>query len=143
LRPKKIEDIIGNEKLKNIFRKWVDNDSIKSFVVHGSPGSGKSTFIKAIINEIEDDYEIYQISGALEGAKTLKNIVNKEDNLFSKQKILFVDEIHRLNRAEQDTLLLNVENGDVILFGATTENPAVRLNPALLSRVNVFNTRIL
>lgn len=141
LRPKKIEDIIGNEKLKNIFRKWVDNDSIKSFVVHGSPGSGKSTFIKAIINEIEDDYEIYQISGALEGAKTLKNIVNKEDNLFSKQKILFVDEIHRLNRAEQDTLLLNVENGDVILFGATTENPAVRLNPALLSRVNVFKIK--
>jgi putative ATPase len=123
LRPKKIEDIIGNEKLKNIFRKWVDNDSIKSFVVHGSPGSGKSTFIKAIINEIEDDYEIYQISGALEGVRTLKNIVNKEENLFSKQKILFVDEIHRLNRAEQDTLLQNVESGDLILFGATTENP--------------------
>jgi putative ATPase len=141
LRPKKIEDIIGNEKLKNIFRKWVDNDSIKSFVVYGSPGSGKSTFIKAIINEIENDYEIYQISGALEGAKTLKSIVNKEDNLFSKQKILFVDEIHRLNRAEQDTLLLSVENGDVILFGATTENPAVRLNPALLSRVNVFKIK--
>ncbi|MGM0639925.1 MAG: replication-associated recombination protein A [Thermotogota bacterium] len=141
LRPKKIEEIIGNEKLKNIFRKWIDNKSIRSFVVYGPPGSGKSTFIKAIINEIESDYEIYQISGALEGAKTLKSIVNKEDNLFSKQKILFVDEIHRLNRAEQDTLLLNVENGDVILFGATTENPAVRLNPALLSRVNLFKIK--
>ncbi len=141
LRPKKIEEIIGNEKLKTIFRKWIDNESMRSFVVYGPPGSGKSTFIKAIINEIESNYEIYQISGALEGAKTLKSIVNKEDNLFSKQKILFVDEIHRLNRAEQDTLLLNVENGDVILFGATTENPAVRLNPALLSRVNLFKIK--
>lgn len=141
LRPKKLENIIGNEKLKNIFRKWLDNDSIKSFVIYGPPGSGKSTFIKSMINEIENKYDIYQISGALEGAKTLKNIVNKNDALFSKQKILFIDEIHRLNRAEQDTLLLNVENGDIILFGATTENPAVKLNPALLSRINIFKIK--
>lgn len=85
-------------------------------------------------------YDIYTISGALEG-KTIKSIIEKENNLFSKPKLLFVDEIHRLNKAEQDTLLLSIETGDLTLIGATTENPAISINPALLSRVLIFKTQ--
>ena len=138
LRPKKISKIIGNEHLKKIIKKWIENKSIKSFVIHGKPGSGKSTFVRAIINEIKNEYNTFSISGAMEGSKTLKNIITQEKNLFTKQKLLFVDEIYRLNKAEQDTLLLAIETGEIILIGATTENPAITLNPALLSRLLIF-----
>ncbi|PNR95760.1 replication-associated recombination protein A [Petrotoga sp. 9PWA.NaAc.5.4] len=140
IRPQKIEDILGNEKLKEILKTWVNNKRIRSFVIWGEPGSGKSTIIRALLNDIKDLYEIYSISGALEGKKKIKSIIEKENNLFSKSKLLFVDEIHRLNKAEQDTLLLSVETGELTLIGATTENPAISINPALLSRILVFKT---
>ncbi|HOO74283.1 MAG TPA: replication-associated recombination protein A [Tepiditoga sp.] len=141
IRPKTLNDILGNIKVVNILNSWKNNNNLKSFVIWGDPGTGKSTIINALINEVSENYEIYKISGATEGAKTLKTIINKEENMFSKQKILFVDEIHRLNKAEQDVLLLSLEKGDIILFGATTENPAISLNRALLSRINIFKTQ--
>lgn len=141
IRPQKIDDILGNEKLKEILKTWVNNKRIRSFVIWGEPGSGKSTIIRALLNEIKDFYEIYSISGALEGKKKIKSIIEKENNLFSKPKLLFVDEIHRLNKAEQDTLLLSVETGELTLIGATTENPAISINPALLSRILVFKPK--
>ncbi|MDO7976693.1 replication-associated recombination protein A [Oceanotoga teriensis] len=141
IRPKNLDEVLSNKILINIIKKWVENSTLKSFVISGKPGSGKTTIIRALLNQIENDYEIYSISGAIEGSKTLKKIINIEENLFSKQKILFVDEIHRLNRSEQDTLLLALEKGDIILMGATTENPAISLNPALLSRLLLFKVQ--
>ena len=140
LRPENLDEVLGNSRLKKILKSWIDSNKIKSFVVYGPPGSGKTTVISAFLNELDNkEYEIYKISGALEGAKTLKNIIaNSESPLFKKQTILFVDEIHRLNKAEQDVLLLHVEKGDLILIGSTTENPSFSINPALLSRILTF-----
>jgi ATPase related to the helicase subunit of the Holliday junction resolvase len=141
IRPKNIDEILGNEKLKEVLKTWVMNKKVRSFIIYGDPGTGKSTIVKALLNQIKDFYDIYSISGALEGKKTIKSIIEKEDNLFSKPKLLFVDEIHRLNKAEQDTLLLSIETGALTLIGATTENPAISINPALLSRVLIFKTQ--
>ncbi|SHE56123.1 putative ATPase [Marinitoga hydrogenitolerans DSM 16785] len=140
LRPKDLNEVLGNEKLKKILKSWINMNKIKSFVIYGPPGSGKTTVISAFLNELDNrKYDIYKISGALEGAKTLKNIIsNTENPLFKKQTVLFVDEIHRLNKAEQDVLLLHVEKGDLILVGSTTENPSFSVNPALLSRILTF-----
>ncbi|GAB6189136.1 hypothetical protein JCM30566_08750 [Marinitoga arctica] len=140
LRPQSLNDVLGNYKIKKILESWIKNDKLKSFVIYGPPGSGKTTIISAFLNELDNKkYEIYKISGALEGSKTLKNIIsNSESPLFKKQTILFVDEIHRLNKAEQDVLLLHVERGDIILIGSTTENPSFSINPALLSRILTF-----
>ncbi|KLO23657.1 recombinase RarA [Marinitoga sp. 1197] len=140
LRPKKLENVLGNEKLKNMLNTWISNNKIKSFVIYGPPGSGKTTLISAFLNELNKSfYEIYTISGALEGSKTLKKIISStQSTLFNKQTILFVDEIHRLNKKEQDVLLLHVEKGDLILIGSTTENPSFAINPALLSRILIF-----
>lgn len=141
IRPKKVDEILGNEKLKEILITWVKNKKIRSFIIFGEPGSGKSTVVRALINELKDVYEVFSFSGALEGKKTIKSIIEKQSNLFSKPKLLFVDEIHRLNKVEQDTLLLSVETGELTLIGATTENPAISINPALLSRVIVLKTK--
>jgi putative ATPase len=141
IRPKNIDEILGNEKLKEVLKTWIKNKKIRSFIIYGEPGTGKSTIVKALLNEIKELYDIYTISGALEGKKTIKSIIEKENNLFSKPKLLFVDEIHRLNKAEQDTLLLSIETGDLTLIGATTENPAISINPALLSIVLIFKTQ--
>ncbi|WGS65840.1 replication-associated recombination protein A [Marinitoga aeolica] len=140
LRPKSLNEVLGNSRLKKILKSWIEKDKIKSFVIYGPPGSGKTTVISAFLNELDDKkYEIHKISGALEGAKTLKNIIaSSEIPLFKKQTVLFVDEIHRLNKAEQDVLLLHVEKGDLILVGSTTENPSFSINPALLSRILTF-----
>ena len=138
LRPQKLNEIFGNNKLKALLKNWIKNGVVKSFILYGEPGCGKTSIINAFLNEVSESYDLYKISGAMEGAKTLKNIIKSEKTLFSKPKILFVDEIHRLNKAEQDVLLLSVEKGKVILLGATTENPAISINPALLSRVLTF-----
>ncbi|HBT50994.1 MAG TPA: replication-associated recombination protein A [Petrotoga sp.] len=141
IRPKKVDEILGNEKLKEILKTWINNKKVRSFIIYGEPGSGKSTIVRALINEVKDYYDVFSISGAIEGKKKIKDIIGQKNNLFSKSKLLFVDEIHRLNKAEQDTLLLSVETGELTLIGATTENPAISVNPALLSRVLVFKTK--
>jgi putative ATPase len=141
IRPKKVDEVLGNEKLKEILKTWIKNKKVRSFIIYGEPGSGKSTIVRALINEIKDYYDVFSISGAIEGKKKIKDIIEQKNNLFSKPKLLFVDEVHRLNKAEQDTLLLSVETGELTLIGATTENPAISVNPALLSRVLVFKTK--
>ena len=138
MRPQTLNDYVGQEQLvgKNgIIRKMIENQSLSSMIFWGPPGSGKTTLAYLIAQETNADF--YALSGVTSGKKDLMEIIEKARK--TKQKtILFVDEIHRWNKAQQDTLLPSVENGTVYLIGATTENPSFEIIAALLSRTRVF-----
>lgn len=140
LRPKYLKDFIGQEHLvgKNgPIKKAVLNKSIYSMIFWGSPGCGKTTLARIIANELDCTFE--EISPTTSGVKDIKAIVEKAKSFLStKNTILFVDEIHRFNKAQQDYLLPHVENGTITLIGATTENPSFEVVSALLSRVSVY-----
>jgi len=139
-RPKTLGEFVGQEK--NIGEKgWlyqaIKNDKVPSLVFWGPPGSGKTTL--AFIMAKETKSEFRELSATSSGIKDLKVIVDraKENKRLGVKTILFIDEIHRWNKAQQDALLPQVENGTVTLIGATTENPSFAVNGALLSRVKV------
>ncbi len=141
LRPSSLVEFFGQKDLigKNSYlKKAIETDSISSMIFWGPPGSGKTTLASIIANET--DSEFIEMSAVDSGVKKLKEIVdlaelNKNKNI---KTILFIDEIHRWNKAQQDRLLPYVENGTLILIGATTENPSFEVNSALLSRTRVF-----
>jgi len=139
-RPKTLEEFVGQEK---IIKKagWlyqaIKNDQVPSLIFWGPPGSGKTTL--AFIIAKETKAEFVELSATSSGVKDLKKIVEraKEGKRLGTKTILFIDEIHRWNKAQQDALLPQVENGTIILIGATTENPSFAVNGALLSRLKV------
>lgn len=141
LRPKNLDEIIGQEKtigprskLGQMLRKGL----IPSLIVWGPPGTGKTTFALALAQHIQAHF--VNLNAVDSGAKTLREVgeAGRERRLQYNQKtLLFVDEIHRFNKGQQDVLLPYVEKGDLILIGATTENPSYELNKALLSRSRV------
>ncbi len=139
-RPKTLGEFVGQEK--NISDKgWlyqaIKNDKVPSLVFWGPPGSGKTTLAFIIAKETKSEFR--ELSATSSGIKDLKVIVDraKENKRLGVKTILFIDEIHRWNKAQQDALLPQVENGTVTLIGATTENPSFAVNGALLSRVKV------
>jgi len=139
-RPKNLSEFVGQEK--NIGEKaWlyqaIKNDKVPSLVFWGPPGSGKTTLAFIIAKETKSEF--HEISATSSGIKDLKLIVEraKESKRLGTKTILFIDEIHRWNKAQQDALLPQVENGTITLIGATTENPSFAVNGALLSRVKV------
>jgi len=140
LRPKYLKDFIGQEHIvgKNgPIKKAVLNKSIYSMIFWGPPGCGKTTLARLIANELDCTFE--EISPTTSGVKDIKAVVEKAKSFLStKNIILFVDEIHRFNKAQQDYLLPHVENGTITLIGATTENPSFEVVSALLSRVSVY-----
>ncbi|MCX6766012.1 MAG: replication-associated recombination protein A [Candidatus Moranbacteria bacterium] len=141
IRPRNLDEFVGQEKLvgKNSFlEKAIREDKVPSLIFWGPPGSGKTTLAQIIANITNSDF--VQISAATSGKKDLQNVIvkAKENKLFGKKTILFVDEIHRWNKAQQDALLPYVEKGVIILIGATTENPSFEVISALLSRTRVF-----
>ncbi len=147
LRPKKLSEFIGQEKLvgedgplKSLIENSKNRESINlpSMVFWGPPGTGKTTLAEIIANEADADF--LRISAVIDGKSELKKIIakaklNREHN---KSTILFIDEIHRWNKAQQDALLPFVESGTITLIGATTENPSFTIISALLSRSKVF-----
>lgn len=140
LRPKNLKGFVGQEKI--IGRdSWllpaIKEDRVPSIIFWGPPGSGKTTL--AFIIAKETKAEFVELSATTSGVKDLKVVVDraKESRRLGQKTILFIDEIHRWNKAQQDALLPQVENGTVILIGATTENPSFSVNSALLSRVKV------
>jgi len=141
IRPEKLNDFFGQDKLinaKSFLKIAIENDNVPSMIFWGPPGSGKTTL--AFIIAKNTGAEFITLSATSSGKKDLTQVVEKAKNnkLKNKKTILFVDEIHRWNKSQQDALLPNVEKGIIILIGATTENPSFEVNGALLSRTRVF-----
>ena len=143
LRPTRLSDIVGQDHLlaPNMpITAMVEQNNLQSFLLWGPSGSGKTTIAKVIASTC--NYEVITISAVLAGVKDIRQAVARgQHNQNNNQKtILFIDEIHRFNKSQQDALLPHVESGAVILIGATTENPSFELNHALLSRLLIFIT---
>jgi len=141
IRPTQLEDFVGQEHLVGPgkpLRVAIEEGHLFSFVLWGPPGTGKTTLARIYANAL--DAEFYELSAVDAGKEDIKKIVGEKGALdFStKPKVVFIDEIHRFNKAQQDFLLPFVERGELTLIGATTENPSFEVIPALLSRCRVF-----
>lgn len=141
IRPTSLEEFAGQQHLVGPgkpLREAIEAGHLFSFILWGPPGSGKTTLARIYANAL--DAEFYELSAVDSGKEDIKRIVGERGGLqFSlKPKVLFIDEIHRFNKAQQDFLLPFVERGDLYLIGATTENPSFEVIPALLSRCRVF-----
>jgi len=142
LRPVSIEEVVGQQHIigkDKLLYRAIKADKLSSIIFYGPPGTGKTTLAKVIAHSTKADF--IQMNATTSGKKEMQQAVQKaKDNLgmFQKKTILFIDEIHRFNKAQQDYLLPFVEDGTVILIGATTENPYFEVNGALISRSNIF-----
>lgn len=142
MRPETLEEFVGQGHIVGegkLLRKIIESDQVPSMIFWGPPGSGKTTLAQVIAKKT--DCEFVNLSAVSSGVKEVKKVIEKAqaDLTFKKKKtILFLDEIHRFNKAQQDRLLPYVEDGTITLIGATTENPSFEVNSALISRSRVF-----
>jgi len=139
MRPEKLSDFVGQEGIigeGKILRKIIESDQIPSMIFWGPPGSGKTTLARIIAKMT--NAKLFHLSAVSSGVKEIRKIIEEAKNYPKMKTILFLDEIHRFNKAQQDRLLPYVEDGTLILIGATTENPSFEVNYALLSRSRVF-----
>ena len=141
LRPQTLEDYIGQEHLVGkgkVLRKMLDEDWISSMIFWGPPGVGKTTLARIIAHMTRSSF--VDFSAVTSGIKEIKDVMKQAENdrMMGLKTIVFVDEIHRFNKAQQDAFLPYVEKGSIILIGAPTENPSFEINSALLSRCKVF-----
>jgi len=141
IRPEKLEDFLGQDEIVGqgkMLRQAIEADSLPSLIFWGPPGSGKTTLAHIIARETKAEF--LQFSAVTSGLKDLKEVIKKAraNAVEDKKTILFIDEIHRWNKAQQDALLPHVERGTIILIGATTEKPRFEVRGALLSRCRVF-----
>jgi len=142
MRPERLEDVVGQTHLLGdgkVLAAAIRGDRVPSLLLWGPPGTGKTTLARIIARETRADFVPF--SAVLGGVPELRKIVAEaaeRRRVYGKRSILFVDEIHRFNKAQQDALLPHVEKGTVVLIGATTENPSFAVNAALLSRARVF-----
>lgn len=142
LRPETLEEVVGQEHIlgrDKLLYRAIKADKLSSVIFYGPPGTGKTSLAMVIANTTSADFK--QINATTSGKKDMEAIIHEaKDNLgmYGKKTILFVDEIHRFNKAQQDYLLPYVEDGTIVLIGATTENPYFEVNGALISRSTVF-----
>lgn len=142
MRPRSIEDVVGQEHIlakDKLLYRAIKADKISSIIFYGPPGTGKTTLAMVIAGSTSSDFQ--QINATIAGKKDIMEVVDMAKNhlaLTGRRTILFIDEIHRFNKAQQDALLPYVEDGTIILIGATTENPYFEVNKALVSRSQIF-----
>ncbi|MDR3171288.1 MAG: AAA family ATPase [Treponema sp.] len=147
MRPKTLDDIIGQDHIVGpgrLLRRAIQADRLSSIIFYGPPGTGKTSLALVIANTTRSTFE--SLNAVLTGIKDIREAIDRSDErrrLYGKRTILFVDEVHRWNKAQQDALLPWVENGTVILIGATTENPFFEVNRALVSRSRIFQLKSL
>ena len=137
LRPKKLDDLTGQEHLTgrgSVLRNAIENGKIPSMILWGPPGVGKTTIANIIAKTL--DFPFYTLSAISSGVKEVREVIEESKKI--NNAILFIDEIHRFNKGQQDALLGAVEKGIITLIGATTENPSFEVNSALLSRCQVY-----
>jgi putative ATPase len=145
MRPRVLEDLIGQNHIVGpgrLLRRAIQADRLSSIIFYGPPGTGKTSLARVIANTTRAAFE--SLNAVLSGVKNIREAIDRADErfrLYGKRTILFVDEVHRWNKAQQDALLPWVENGTVILVGATTENPFFEVNRALVSRSRIFQLK--
>ena len=145
MRPRTLDEVVGQQHIiakDKLLYRAIQADKLSSIILYGPPGTGKTTLAKVIAGTTKAEFT--QINATIAGKKDMEEVVNKaKDNLgmYGKKTILFIDEIHRFNKGQQDHLLPFVEDGTVILIGATTENPYFEVNGALISRSVVFELK--
>lgn len=140
MRPSRLDDLVGQEHLTGqggVIRRAIQSGNIPSMILWGPPGVGKTTIANIIANEVKKPF--YTLSAVSAGVKDVREIIEKAKQ--TPRTILFIDEIHRFNKSQQDALLGAVEKGVITLIGATTENPSFEVNSALLSRSQVYTLR--
>lgn len=142
LRPKKLKDFVGQEHLvgkEKPVRRMIETGNITSMIFWGPPGSGKTTLAHVIANSIQANFVFFSaVTSGVEDVRRVIKQAKEKIKLYRQKTILFIDEIHRFNKAQQDAFLPCVENGTIILIGATTENPGFRVNAPLISRSQVY-----
>ena len=147
LRPTTLDEVVGQQHIigkDKLLYRAIKADKLGSLIFYGPPGTGRTTLAKVIANTTSADFK--QINATIAGKKDMEEVVQQAKNnmgMYGKKTILFVDEIHRFNKGQQDYLLPFVEDGTLILIGATTENPYFEVNGALISRSSVFELKSL
>ncbi|GHV71128.1 ATPase AAA [Spirochaetia bacterium] len=145
MRPQTLDDVIGQDHIVGpgrLLRRAIQADRLSSVIFYGPPGTGKTSLARVIANTTRAYFE--SLNAVLAGIKDIREAIDRSDErrrLYGRRTILFVDEVHRWNKAQQDALLPWVENGTVILIGATTENPFFEVNRALVSRSRIFQLK--
>ena len=147
MRPRTLDEIVGQDDViaaGRPLREMIDRDLLQSIILWGPPGTGKTTLARLIADLTKANFIAF--SAVLAGIKEVKDVMaaaEQRRRMSGRRTIVFVDEIHRFNKAQQDAFLPRVENGDIVLIGATTENPSFEVNAALLSRSKVFVLKLL
>ena len=142
MRPRTLDEFVGQEHLVGpgrVLRRAIERDDLSSLILYGPPGTGKTSLAHVIAQATRSEVE--QVNAVTAGVADLKRVIaraQERQTLYGKRTILFIDEIHRFNKAQQDVLLPQVEQGTVILIGATTENPFFEVNSTLVSRSRVL-----
>ncbi|NLJ10098.1 MAG: AAA family ATPase, partial [Treponema sp.] len=145
MRPRTLDEVIGQDHIVGpgrLLRRSIQADRLSSLIFYGPPGTGKTSLARVIANTTRSSFE--SLNAVLAGVKDIREAIDRADDrrrLYGQRTILFVDEVHRWNKAQQDALLPWVENGTVILIGATTENPFFEVNRALVSRSRIFQLK--